>query len=123
MRGEAVARDRRRFPRWRIRELLPGWIGCTLQVFVADISLGGVLIEHPNIVRPGSVCFLTLLLPEETVSLKCRVVRSDIYSQEAWPTGERNYVYRTGVEVLESSDAAQRRIGEYIASLKAAPRE
>lgn len=86
---------------------------------VVDVSTGGALIEHPNIVRPGTICSLTLSLPRENVSLKCRVVRSGIYGQEVWPTGERNYIYRTGLELLELSDASQGLIGEYIESLRA----
>ncbi len=77
------------------------------------------MIEHPNVVRPGTICSLTLSLPRERVSLRCRVVRSDIYSQEAWPTGERNDVYRTGLELLELSETSQRLVSEYIESLKA----
>lgn len=119
MRVEELTKDRRRFPRWRVPGLLSGWIGRSLQVFVADIGMGGILIEHPNMVRPGTVCFLTLALSGEKVSLKCRVVRSDIYSQEAWPTGERNDVYRTGLELLEPSETSQRLVSEYIESLKA----
>lgn len=119
MQSEEAAKERRRFPRWRVSGPLLGWIGRGLKVFVADVSMGGVMIEHPNVVRPGTICSLTLSLPRERVSLRCRVVRSDIYSQEAWPTGERNDVYRTGLELLELSETSQRLVSEYIESLKA----
>lgn len=118
MRVEGPTEDRRRFARWRVPGSLSGWIGRSLQVIVADVSMGGMLVEHPNIIRPGTVCMLTLTLAGEKVSLKCRIVRSGIYSQEAWPTGEQSYVYRTGLELVELSETSQRLMSEYIASLQ-----
>ena len=118
---EKLKWNRRLFPRWRVRGLLPGWFGDSLKVFVVDISMVGALIEHPNTLRPGTSRLMTLSLSGEKISLKCRVVRSDVYTQEAWPTAEENYIFRTGLEVLELSEASQALIGEYIQSLEAEP--
>ncbi len=114
---DKIARDRRRFPRWRVQGLLSGWFGDTLKVLIADISMGGALIEHPNTLRPGTIRFLTLSLPGGKVSLKCRVVRSVFYTQEAWPTAEENYIFQTGLELLEPPEAAQALLAQYIDSL------
>ena len=116
---EGRAGEKRRSPRWRVQRLLQGWFGDALKVFVTDISVGGALIEHPNALQPGTIGFLTLSLPGGKVSLKCKVVRTNFYTQEAWPTAEDNDIFRTGLEVLELSEASQAHIAEYIEDLKA----
>ena len=118
MRMEGTAGERRRSPRWRAQGLLPGQFGDALKVFVADISADGILIEHPNALQPGTIRFLTLALAGGKVNLKCRVVRTGFYTQEAWPTAEDNAIFRTGLEVLELTEASQALIAAYIESLK-----
>lgn len=115
---EGTAGERRRSPRWRAQGLPPGWFGDALRVFVADISVDGALIEHPNALQPGTIRFLTLALPGGKVSLKCRAVRTGFYTQEAWPTAEENDIFRTGLEVLEIAEASQALFAEYVESLK-----
>lgn len=111
--------DRRRFRRWRARGWLTGWIGDGLKVSVTDISKAGALIEHPATIRLGTICVLTLSLRGEKARVKCRVVRSAIYRYEAWPSGERNYVYRTGLELLDVPEASLQVIGGYLGFLEA----
>ena len=111
--------DRRRFRRCRAGGWLTGWIGDGLKVSVTDISRGGVLIEHVGTIRPGTICVLTLSLRGESVRVKCRVARSVIYRYEAWPPGERTYVYRTGLELLDVAEVPLQVIGGYIGFLEA----
>ena len=111
---EAVKVDRRRYLRWRVGEGLTGRIASKNEVSILDISLGGALIEHSNLVRPGTLSFLTLLLRGREVSLRYRVVRSGIYRYETWPTGEQEHLYRTGVEFLAVSEDSRRVLDKYI---------
>ncbi len=110
--------ERRRFPRWRAGRWLSGWIGNTHEVSVVDISLGGALIEHSYIIRPGTMTILILLLRGEKVSVDCRVIRTVVYRYETWPGGERDCVYRTGLELVDVSEDSRREIGGYIRSLQ-----
>lgn len=110
--------DRRRFPRWRAWGWLSGWIGEDMKVSVMNISQGGVLIEHPSQMRPGTVCLVTISLRGEKASLKGRVVRSGVYRYETCPAGERNSVYRTGLEMVDVSDASRGLVGKYITFLE-----
>jgi hypothetical protein len=116
---EQAKSDRRRLPRWRGSGWLSGWIGDATKVSVVDISMGGVLIEHSDIFPPCTVCILTLSLCGARVSVKCRVVRSVPYRYEDSSIGERNYVYRTGLALVDVSEASEQLIGEYIGFLEA----
>ena len=78
----------------------------------------GAPIEHSYLIRPGTVSILTLSLHCEKVSVKCRVLRSEIYRNDTWSVGERNYVYRTGLKLVDVSEASQRLIGGYIRFLQ-----
>jgi hypothetical protein len=116
---EMATWDRRRFPRWRAWGWLSGWINDVLKVSVANVSRSGALIEHPSVMRPGSLCLLTLSLRGQKVSLKCRVVRSSVYRYEVWSTAESNFIYRTGLELVGVEEASQRLIGGHLAFLEA----
>jgi hypothetical protein len=111
--------DRRRFRRCRAGGWLSGWIDDGRKVSIADVSMGGVLIEHPSTIRPGPICLLRLSLRGERVRVQGRVVRSAIYRYEAWPPGERTYVYRTGLELLDVAEVPLQVIGGYIGFLEA----
>jgi len=70
------------------------------EAFLIDISASGALIEHADLVRPGTFSVLTLSLNGHEVGLKCRVVRSRVHRFEVRPPGERHLIYRTGIEFL-----------------------
>ena len=107
----------RRYFRWRVwgpeGRITPNHAASFL-----NISQGGALIEHLHPVRPESLLFLTILIDEREVRLKCRVVRSEVQSYEVWPTGKKEHVYRTGLEFLGLSENSQGLISEYINSLR-----
>ncbi len=114
---EQEKEDRRRHPRWDVEGQLAGQIARIPGVSFVNVSMGGALIEHSKIVRPGTICFLTILVPGDKIGLKCRVVRSIVHRYEISPTGERDLVYRTGVKFLALSGAPRRQIKVYIDSL------
>lgn len=106
--------DSQRYPRWRVGERVEGWVSPDHKVSLLDLSLEGTLIEHSNLLPPGTLAFLTLSLPEQDVSLPCRVVRSMIHRFEAYPSGERSRTYRTGLKFLGLSEESQWLLTQYI---------
>ena len=83
-----------------------------------NISQGGALIEHWHPVRPGSLLFLSIVVDEREVRLKCRVVWTEVQSFEVWPTGKKEHVYRTGLQFLGLSAKSRELISDYIGSLR-----
>lgn len=112
---EQAMDNRRRHGRLAVGGRLEGRITATRKkASVVDISRGGVLVEHLNIIPPESISFVTLFFPGQDVRLKCRAVRSAAHRYEVWPSGDRGWVYRTGLEFLEAPGASPRVIGEYL---------
>lgn len=115
MRVEHIIDERRSHNRLAVGGRLEARISATRKrAYVVDISRGGALVEHLNIVPPQSISFLTLFFPEHEVRLKCRAIRLQAHRYEVWPSGERGWVYRTAVEFLEAPGASPQVIGEYI---------
>ncbi|MFQ5847337.1 MAG: PilZ domain-containing protein [Candidatus Methylomirabilales bacterium] len=83
-------------------------------VSLVDISMGGALLEHPNVVRPGAMAFLSLPVHDQRIGMKCRAVRSLVDRYHICASGERDLVYRTGVEFLDTSGSAWRLIKAYV---------
>ncbi len=113
-----VTQDRRRHVRWAVREWTAGRIAGIDEVSLINISLGGALIEHSHPLRPGTVFFLTLLVPRQKVYLTCRAIRSALYRSEVQTDGERHVIRRTGVEFQAHSEDSRRLISEYVNSLR-----
>lgn len=112
---ESIKNDRRRYARWDVAGQLEGRITATRKrAQVVDVSRGGALVEHVNIVPPQTISFVTLFFPANDLRLKCRAVRSAAHRYEVWPSGERGWVYRTGIEFLEAPGISPRVIQEYL---------
>jgi hypothetical protein len=109
---------KRRHRRWDLGGRLTGWIGATHEASFVNISLGGALIEHSNIMRPGTIAFLTLAFQGQEAGLKCRVVRSEVHRYAVNPTEDRHLVYRSGLEFLDASEASLHLIDKTIESAK-----
>ncbi len=107
--------ERRRYPRFSTGGGVAGRITADQSALV-DVSLGGALIEHSQILRPGSRSYLRLILLGRDVSLRCHVVRSAVHRLERHPNGEQTLIYRTSLEFLEHSEETQHAIGNYIHS-------
>lgn len=93
-------RDRRRHPRWFMGGQFAVRIAPFHEASLINISAGGALVEHMSPVRPGSISFLTLSIHQQEVGLKCRVVRSVAHRCEVGSNGERDVIYRTGLEFM-----------------------
>lgn len=111
----AAVVERRYYPRSGLRGQVAGWIGSN-KVSPLDLSAGGVQVEHFGLTRPGTVTFLTLFFPHHEITLKCKVVRSVVDRMAILDTGEREIIYRTGLEFVNTSEHIRRIIGEYIST-------
>ncbi|HET7854569.1 MAG TPA: PilZ domain-containing protein [Candidatus Methylomirabilis sp.] len=119
---EAALRDqeaatRRQYARFRVGGKTKGRVTAIYDAVVVNISIGGSLIEHAHVVRPGTLSSLDLDILGKRLRLKCRVARSVVHGSQVLPTGERELIYRTGLEFLEMSDAIRQMIGRYIQSM------
>ncbi len=116
--GEQPKGETRRYPRSVAVGRPLGRVNNAYNVSLIDISLGGVQIEHPDIIRPGTTSFLTLLMLGREVTLNCRVVRSLVHRTEVQADGEQQLIHRSGLEFLGPSEESLRQIDGYIESLK-----
>lgn len=114
---EKAAPDERRYARFSVEGRTKGQVAAFCDALILNISLGGALIEHTHVVRPGTLSTLDLDLLGDTMRLTCRVVRSVVHRQEMRPYGGRELIYHTGLEFLNVTEEAQQRIGDYIQSI------
>lgn len=115
---EQIKGERRRYPRWVVGGRLAGRTNAVPSVSFINISLGGILIEHTDMVRPGNTSLLNLLILGREAALNCRIVRSLVDRPELQAGGERDLIYRSGLEFLGLSEDSLGLIDEYIEFLK-----
>lgn len=103
MRFKRKKQERRRYPRWMVEGRFAARISPIHEATLVDMSPAGALVEHLNRVQPGTTLFLTLPFLEngtKKMGLKCKVVRSAAHRSEVASTGERDVIYRSGLEFL-----------------------
>lgn len=108
---------RRKHPRFVAKGETKGRVAAVSDAVLLNISLGGALIEHAGVVRPGTPSSLELDLHGKRIRLRCRVARSVGNRIEVQPDGEQELVYHTGLQFVEPSDETLQVIGDYIQSL------
>lgn len=107
----------RKYPRITVGGEASGQIAAVYEASLLNISLGGVLIEHAHIVRPGTDSSLLLNVHGRAINLRCRVIRSAVHRLEIQPDGQGDVIYHTGLEFQESSDEARQLIRDYFQSM------
>ncbi len=110
--------DRRRSIRWAAEERTAGRITAIYEASLINISVSGALIEHSDLVRLGTLSVLSFVVRGQEVSLRCRVVRSAVHRAEVRTEGERELIFRTGLELLAASEDSLRLLAEYLDSLR-----
>jgi hypothetical protein len=108
---------RRQYARFLVGGKAKGRITAIYDALVLDISMGGSLIEHAYVVRPGTLSSLDLDLSGKRLSLRCRVTRSVVHRSEVLPNGERELIYHTGLHFIDPPDEARRILSNYIQSM------
>ncbi len=114
--ARTAANERRRAARFRMRERAPGQLQLR-EVDLIDISLSGALVEHTKPVRPGEIYRLSFVVNEERVQVLARAVRVFLSHRVTVAGGERQVVYRTGMEFVGVDKPTQDRINTYIDQL------
>ena len=108
---------KRRFPRFTVLGKVAGKIVATHEATLLNLSLGGALIEHPTMVRLGSLSQLMLPSAKGDIQIDCRVVRSMLVRQER--RGQDTLViYQTGLEFRDPSPAILAGLEEIIAATR-----
>lgn len=110
-------RDRRQHRRFTVAGKATGRVTAVHDASLVDISFGGVLIEHSQVVRPGTTSSLDLDLEGKKLRLMCRVIRSVVNRIELQPDGEQALIYHTGLEFLDLSEETRQVISDYIQSI------
>jgi len=108
--------EKRRFPRVGVGGRPKGRVAAIREATLLNISIGGALIGHEDLVRPGSTCFFELELHGKWVKLRSRVVRSESVRQEETADGEMALIYHSGLEFLDLQETKQL-VDDYIESI------
>lgn len=114
--------EKRRFQRFPVGGSVKGRVKAFYEASLMNVSLGGALIEHAQIVRPGGTSYLILLLSGREVSLRCFVAWSRVNRPEVQPDGERALIFHSGLQFLDPPQEAQQLLNNYIDSLRDALR-
>lgn len=101
--GKEQGDSKRRYPRGVVGGKTKGRINGIGEVSVLNLSLGGALIEHAEVIRPDTILELVLTLAGRETRLRFRVVWSAIHRAEVQPDGEQELIFRTGLDFLGSS--------------------
>ncbi len=111
------AADRRQSVRFFVAEETKGRVTSAYEALLMNISRRGALIEHDDVVRPGSTSSLGLELNGNKVKLQSRVVWSAVVRQGLNADSEMALIFNTGLEFLDLSEETQQLIGDYIDSM------
>jgi len=94
-----AASERRRAARLRLRLRAPALLQLR-EVSLIDISLSGALVEHTEPVRPGEIYHLSFSVEGQQLQVLARAIRAFASHHVTVAGGERQMVYRTGMEFL-----------------------
>jgi hypothetical protein len=108
--------ERRQHTRFLVGGRAKGRVTAVHEASLLDLSLGGALIEHVDIVRPGTTSYLVLRMEGRNVNLRCRVIRSIVHRVQVESDGQRALIYQTGLQFVDRSDATMQMISDYILS-------
>lgn len=114
---EEQSLGRRKHARFHVKGGAKGRVAVVWDAVLLNLSLGGALIEHANVVRPGTPSSLELELQGKKIRLRCRVARSVADRIEVQPDGERELMYHTGLQFVEPSDDTIQAISDYLHSI------
>ena len=110
------ASERRRAPRISLWEPSPAQLQLR-DVNLIDLSLSGALVEHVEPIRPGEIYRLSLTAEEQSVQILARAMRVYASHRVTLAGGERQVVYRTGMEFVGLKKDVAGIIAKHIESL------
>lgn len=112
-----AASERRRGPRVRMRTRTPAQLQLR-DVYLIDASVSGALVEHVEPVRPGEIYRLALTLDGQNVQFLARAMRVFASHRVTVTGGERQLVYRTGLEFVGLKKEAANILTGYVERLQ-----
>ena len=89
---------RRQHTRVTFSDPVFGAVTASHSVNVLDLSLGGARVEHTNILRPGSSCYIRVPLSEKVLTINSRIVWSKAIGRTEGEAGETGLLYQSGVQ-------------------------
>lgn len=110
------ASERRRAARVRMRDKAPAQLQLR-DVNLIDISLSGALVEHTEPVRPGEIYRFAFPVEGHQVQVLARAMRAFASHRVTVAGGERQIMYRTGMEFVGIEKGAAQLISAYIERL------
>ena len=110
------ASERRRAPRIPLRERSQAQLQLR-DVNLIDLSLSGALVEHVEPIRPGEIYRLSLTAEGQRVQILARAMRVYASHRVTLAGGERQVVYRTGMEFVGLKKDVADIIAKHIESL------
>jgi len=93
-------RERRQRPRVIVNGEVLSRIHTAAAAPIVNISESGALVEVPVSLRPGTVYVLKVVLGGRDLTLRSRVVRSQVQGVKAGAGGESVITYRVAVEFV-----------------------
>jgi len=104
--------ERRRVQRVKLLEPLRGTVG-SVRVFVVDLSLRGIRVAHQEqIGGAGAPVTLQANWNGRTITLECRVVRTQIHRMAETATGKT--LYHSGLAITRAHESAAAMLRELI---------
>jgi hypothetical protein len=104
----------RKHARLTFSEPVTGAVTSSHDVHILDLSLGGAHVEHTMILRPGSSCYLRLLLDERDLTVNCRVIWSRAVSRLPGEQSGTGLLFQSGVQFGSLSREAQGVLEAYL---------
>ncbi len=110
------AADRRKAPRVRFRQRTRALLQLR-DVTLVDLSHTGALVEHVEPVRPGEIYRLAITVEKEMLQVLARAIRVFASHRVTLTGGERQVVYRTGMEFIGLKKEAAGLIARHVEKL------
>ncbi len=109
--------DRRQHVRFIVAEKRKERVTSAYDALLMNISPKGALIEHDDVVRPGTTSSLEVELNGQQLKLRSRVVWSAVVRQGLDAGGHVALFYNTGLEFLDLPEETRQLIGDHIDTL------
>jgi DNA-binding response OmpR family regulator len=114
--GPTSDADRRKAPRVRFRQPARALLQLR-DVSLVDLSHTGALVEHVEPVRPGEIYRLAITVEREMLHVLARAIRVFASHRVTLTGGERQVVYRTGMEFVGLKKDAASLIARHVEKL------
>lgn len=111
--------DRRQCVRFAVAEKTKGRVTSVYEALLMNISRDGALVEHDDVVRPGSTSSLELEINGKQVKLRARVVWSAVVRQGFTQDNELALIYNSGLEFFDLPEETQGLVRDYIDAMTA----